>query len=460
MRKRFTSLTLILLAFIGLTLPNIAMASNKIIGDDKYETSINIKRISGNDRYDTAVNISKYSLDKSNYAVVATGETFVDALIGGTLSVQIDAPILLVKANSIPKNIIEELKRLEVKKIFLLGGNNSISEKVENDLKNLDIKVERLAGSDRHDTAEKITFKKVDLAGSRYIGDYYIGVDSYNFPDALSAAPFIGHNPFNHLVPYAGGDVGVRSYRMVFGGEKSVPKSESEIYRFAGNNRYATAVEIAKGYKSLYHKNIDTVVLVNGMDFPDALASSTITSLNNGALLLTDPNNLSKETKDYIKEYNIKNIIIIGGENSVSSSIEKELKDIKIVFDPNEEKYSNLEVSIDDFNIKVNTENPDDEGNIYAYLTVTNNSKYTINDFSSYIIKHIDDDNSEMEIRSIRESINPGDSLNTDKFLLGTKGELFKYDYLYHSYEYNKNEKIYLTSYYVKSDLYTVDLLK
>src|SRR3712207_7997206 len=50
--------------------------------------------------------------------------------------------------------------------------------------------------------------------------------------------------------------------------------------RIAGQNRYKTAIEIAKAYKPVLNKDINTVVLVDGTNFPDALADRKSTRLN------------------------------------------------------------------------------------------------------------------------------------------------------------------------------------
>lgn len=451
MKKRLFNLFIIILAFMGIVLPNASLADTK---------DMNVRRISGNDRYDTAINLSKDTFKESKYAVIATGEDFADALIGGTLTVQIEAPMLLVSKNSISDNVIKELERLKVEKVFLLGGTSSISSNIENRLKELKFNVERIAGKDRFDTAEKIRFKKLELDNAIVPGDYYIGVDGYNFPDALAAAPLIGHNPGYHLIPFDGGNINERSYRMVFGGEKSVPKSESEVFRFAGDNRYSTAVEVAKGFKTLLHKNIDTIVLASGEDYPDALASASTAYMNKGALLLTNPKKLSKETRDYIKEYNIENIIIIGGVNSVSKEIEKELSNLKVEINPNKEKYYNVPLKIDEFKIDVAIEEiyVQNGGENYGLLNVTNNSKYDLEYFYATIFRDLGDDVPKKDSFSIEKGIKAGETASSNSIAIGKDNDIDSYIIEDYNYEVKIDGKKYHISYDIKSDYYYVDL--
>lgn len=117
---------------------------------------------------------------------------------------------------------------------------------------------------------------------------------------------------------------------MVFGGTSVIPKGEAEQYRFAGNTRYETAVEVAKAYKDVLKMDIDTVVLVSGEDFPDGLTAAEIAGEEKAAVLLTNTKTLNASTKKFIEENkNIKNVIILGGNAAVSEEVEKALKEIK-----------------------------------------------------------------------------------------------------------------------------------
>lgn len=290
-----------------------------------------VKRVSGGDRYKTSVETSKFTLPSgSKYAIVASGEVFADALVGGTLATQIKAPILLTEKDSLSKDIKDEITRLGAKEIYLLGGENTVSENVKKEIEKLDIKVERLAGHSRFETADEIAKARAKHLGHKTSVDHIANIDAHNFADALSAAPFIGQirnninggDTITSLIPY---QYPMKSI-IVIGGTNSVPFT-NEKYRIAGQNRYETSVEVAKAYKTHLNKDIDTVVLVDGTNYPDALSSSLVSSENNGAILLTPPKGLTNEVQQFINENkNIKNIIIVGGEKSVSKTIEDQLR--------------------------------------------------------------------------------------------------------------------------------------
>ncbi len=96
--------------------------------------------------------------------------------------------------------------------------------------------------------------------------------------------------------------------------------------RIAGDNRFATAAEIAK--KSF--DKADMVILAYGYNYADALAGVPLASKLNAPILLTDKNDLPKETTNAIEKLSAKKVIILGGPGAISAKVEKTLKDNKL----------------------------------------------------------------------------------------------------------------------------------
>lgn len=108
-----------------------------------------------------------------------------------------------------------------------------------------------------------------------------------------------------------------------------VQKYNVETSRVYGADRYATAVEISKkGWVSA-----DTVVLVRGDNFPDALAGAPLAYKENAPILLTERNKLTSVTKQEIQRLKAKKVIILGGETAVSSAVVNELKNMGLFVD-------------------------------------------------------------------------------------------------------------------------------
>lgn len=106
----------------------------------------------------------------------------------------------------------------------------------------------------------------------------------------------------------------------------------------AGENRYETAVEVAKEYAGLnnpFEGGKGTIVMVNGNSLVDGLSASPLAAQENAPMLLVEKDRIPKATADYIRTLsgnatigNLSGITIniVGGTSVVSKDVEKELK--------------------------------------------------------------------------------------------------------------------------------------
>lgn len=93
--------------------------------------------------------------------------------------------------------------------------------------------------------------------------------------------------------------------------------------RIAGSDRYATASLVARetvrrlrlsgGYDG-------TVFVTTGVNFPDALAASPLAAKSGWPILLTKPENLSRDTSAAIAAINANRAIVLGSASAVSTS--------------------------------------------------------------------------------------------------------------------------------------------
>ena len=105
----------------------------------------------------------------------------------------------------------------------------------------------------------------------------------------------------------------------------------------AGEDRYETAVEIAKEVVGIKSATAD-IVLVNGDSLVDGLAAAPLANslAANTPILLTETNSLPKATRTYLQELidRVENksvtVHIVGGDGVVSNSIVKELKNMNL----------------------------------------------------------------------------------------------------------------------------------
>lgn len=297
-------------------------------------TQPEVKRLSGTNRYSTSVAVSKSYYESSKEVVVASGEGFADALVGGTLSAQLNAPLLLTSSKALPEDVKNEISRLGAEKIYLLGGAETVKPEVEAKLSEI-ASVKRLSGKNRFETAKEIGRERLALAGTE---EHHIAaVDGFEFPDALASAPFIGRFSSENakltlLLPFSN-DI---KPDYIVGGGKSVKYDGEILKRFKGNDRVDTSIEIAKNYEEFLGVKPKTLIVVNGDDYPDALSAVSASKALDAPIVLNRGKAVSKNLVSYIENNEIEKVIVIGGEGSVPNSVYQELVTGKPFVEPTE----------------------------------------------------------------------------------------------------------------------------
>ena len=161
--------------------------SEKVREDLKvYDADKNVERIAGADRYGTSEMVAKRVVGitgKKNTGVVASGQVFPDALSVGTFASRDGYPILLVKKDSVPSQIQNAIKDLDINKTYIAGGTNTISKSTEAKLPGV---LERMAGNTRYETLVAIAKSKFGASKEAYIAS------GEEFADALVISPISG----------------------------------------------------------------------------------------------------------------------------------------------------------------------------------------------------------------------------------------------------------------------------
>lgn len=118
----------------------------------------------------------------------------------------------------------------------------------------------------------------------------------------------------------------------IAGGESTVSNniiSSLESYginvnRISGQNRYSTAIKLAEELLG-NDKKCDEIFLIDGTNISDGLSVANLSTKLKKPVLLTNPNTLPDETKNFLEKYKVKKISIIGGNKSISKDIENSL---------------------------------------------------------------------------------------------------------------------------------------
>jgi len=290
----------------------------------KKPDSSNPGRIDGNDRTDTAIKISKNTYDRAKTAIIVRKDLFPDSMTASVLARLKEAPILLNPTDRLDSRVRDEIKRLGVEEVIIVGGQNSISENVREDLKafDKDSNVERIAGLDRYETSEKVARRVVGITGKKHIG---VVASGQVFPDALSVGTFASRDGYPILlvkkdnlpsqIERAIKDLEINSI-YIAGGTNTISKAtEAKLprveERMAGKDRYETSVSIARSK----FRGSKEAFIASGEEFADALVISPISGKFSKPTLLVsrrDSNNIV--VRNYIKDTKISRIIAIGGE--------------------------------------------------------------------------------------------------------------------------------------------------
>lgn len=162
-----------------------SVVSAQVAGSLESYTTGTVTRVSGSNRYATAAALSLRAFPNgATTAYVASGLTFPDALSGGAAAAAGGAPLLLVGSGGVPTATADELTRLGVTTIKVLGGSAAVSEATATALGSYGT-VQRISGPDRYATSVAIN---QDAFADNLGGTVYVAT-GLNFPDALTVAP-------------------------------------------------------------------------------------------------------------------------------------------------------------------------------------------------------------------------------------------------------------------------------
>ena len=134
------------------------------IDHDNNAATDTVREFAGQDRYDTALRLAKnFAMSKGGLgtvptAFVSSGMTLVDSITVAGLAGYVDAPIVLTPTDSLHGGVADFIEDYGVSTVYVLGGAAAVSDSVVTAIEGLssDPSVNRIAGTNRYDTAAKI----------------------------------------------------------------------------------------------------------------------------------------------------------------------------------------------------------------------------------------------------------------------------------------------------------------
>lgn len=292
-------------------------------------------RIGGEDRIETATYISRLEFPVgADVVFVATSWDYADALSTGPNSALEPGPILLTPIAELAAKTAAELTRLQPERIIVVGGYAAVSDAVFDQLgPYASVSVTRIAGVDRFGTAAALSQARFpDGADTVYVAT------GRSYPDALAgglaagsesspvlltekaALPASARAEIERLQP---------SRIVIVGGTGAVSDAVAAtlagladvVDRISGADRFATTAEVVQEVVP----GTDTVFVVTGRNFADALTGIPVAAMTSSAVLMVDAGALHEAVITELERLQPRNILILGGTAAVSTDVATQL---------------------------------------------------------------------------------------------------------------------------------------
>ncbi len=223
-----------------------------------------LSRWGGLDRWGTAVALGRAASSTSQEVVVVAGTqaSIVDGLVAGPFAASRNAPVLLSARDALPAATRDEIRRRAPSKVWLVGGTGVLGTALSRELRALGVQdVQRLAGDDRYETAAAVARAMPD--SSRAVlasGEQAHLVDAAAAGGAAAATDQPVLLTTRKKLPSATRSTIIDrqvTRTTIVGGTAAVAEATAEqvrfvtkgtVVRYAGDDRYATALAVARGF--------------------------------------------------------------------------------------------------------------------------------------------------------------------------------------------------------------------
>lgn len=299
--------------------------------------AVSTERLAGADRYETSVEVSR-AAPATTTVFLANGQKFPDALAAGPVVAAEQGHLLLTRPNELLASVARRIAELAPTEIVVVGSEASVSAAVAAQASAISgAEVTRLGGANRVETSLALFDR---LLESGPVESVWVA-SGHSFPDALVAASVAGrdrsavildhHGPspaaseawLDRVETYSAG----RAVRIA-GGEPSVSAADAaglrergatEVTRYAGENRYATARAINDAFATEWSDA--RMLLATGTNFPDALSGAVLSALRGYPLFLTPSTcnaSIAAMLRAEAAERQVHRVIGLGGPTTVS----------------------------------------------------------------------------------------------------------------------------------------------
>ena len=307
-------------------------------------TAAPVDKLIGDNRYKTAIKVSQAGWSKADTVVVVNRYATTEGVIATPLATTYNAPILLTNNNSTPDYVINELKRLNVKNIIVVGNESQVGSGAINALKKSGASISRIGGNNITEISLNIA-KAIDEKHD--VNKVYVANGSNGQIDALTIAAKAGEdkqpiiltekNSINSSVynwlkseslsdAYVIGGENVVSNDVLnkIDGVVSADVSKNRVY---GSDRHETNAAVINKF---YHdKNLNALFVAKSNELVDAMTSGPLAATKKSPILINPTNYVSARHTELLNTYKAEKVYQVGGGmtdkviTSISNSVSK-----------------------------------------------------------------------------------------------------------------------------------------
>ncbi|MFV8808388.1 leucine-rich repeat protein [Aerococcus urinaeequi] len=311
------------------TASSTTSTEGKTVSVVEETTAVEPVRYDGSNREAVAVNVAKSHFSDSKKVILVNRDKFPDAISATNISQGL-YPVLYTRAGKVDQATIDQLKKMPLNEIYILGGVNSVEDKVVSQLnQSTGVKVTRISGRDRYvvntNAIQKqyTTKEHVVIASGEIYTDALYGVSYANTID--SPVVLSKNNGLTTTSIELLKTLGAKRATLIGGVSTLTQSVESQLTslgiifdRIAGANRYNGSAQVA----AASYKEPENVVVASGEVFSDALVSAPLAQKLDTPILLVRKDRVDVAVSQYIsdKKMTIKNIYIQGGTNTINDA--------------------------------------------------------------------------------------------------------------------------------------------
>ena len=353
------SLALTFLPVITSSPPSALAASGSIealVDDDQNPDTPAVREFAGASRYETSLTTAQQYVDTARAegtpattAIIASGESLIDAAAAAGLARATNAPVLLTPSDELFIPAAHLIEGAGITRVLVMGGTAAVSQRVSNALAAVPgvQTVTRIGGQNRFETASLIAAEmrsQAQYCNSSGKAALLVAGDADSFADVTIAGPIsyamgipILLTSTTKVPPETISILGsLEIVHVVVVGTQIAPEAElaaigiSSVSYITGENQFATAVaavnELQRCLGAAFSE--DSVALISETALPDGISAAPMLAqglLGDGKLtpvLLVSADTFPAETKNYLLDTQVPvEITTIGGENAVSSEV-------------------------------------------------------------------------------------------------------------------------------------------